>query len=139
MGISGENKTTGVNLNKKSGVELASTKQELLRTHNVEDLSTQRVNPGFDRLCGRNHHWFNGQKGHSQQRVLERYEGSVRHIQNTVGHPLHPNLSPAVSTTSYHWTKIDRDEMVRLTTCAILPHFNPSQAQVMSSNPPRNT
>ena len=64
-----------------------------------------------------------------QHRAVEHEQGTVRHIRCS-GHPLHPNLSPVVLTMSCHCTQIGKDERVRLTTCATLPHYNLSHAQV---------
>ena len=50
----------------------------------------------------------------------------------TAGHLLHPFLSSAVLTMFWYWIQIGREERVKLTICATLPRFNPSQAQVMT-------
>ena len=74
---------------------------------------------------------FNGQKGGPAEHCGVR-SGHSETQKDTAGHPLHPDLSPAVSTMSCHWTRIDWDERVRLTNCATLPHLNQIQAQVMA-------
>ena len=73
------------------------------------------------------HDWFNGHEGGPSEAAWNASRAQLER-NNTDDHPLYPGPSPAVSTSSRYWIKLDRDERVRLTTMR-------NSCQVMTSPP----
>ena len=61
------------------------------------------------------HDWFNGHEGGPSEAAWNPSRAQLDR-NNTDGHPLHTGPSPAVSTSSCYWIKMDRDDRVKLTT-----------------------